>query len=178
MTELEARRLMATLNVYFGGRITKETMVAWAKEMKSYTLDDAITGVREHARTAPHPQLADLLLRIEEARQQRAVRERQKLDTAALPANASPDPEQEERLRAARAKAREAVLGVKSMPAATASSQPRAPRRHETMTDEEIAARKQKLAEQAAMLEREEEAAQRKAALERAALIEGTGDER
>lgn len=115
MNTAEAKEVLTLLAAYFPGRIPAETQNAWAYELVQFQTSDATAGAREHARTASHPELKELIACVERERYRRTTRERQRYDLAALPSVATPDPEQQERTRKAMRAAIESVLSKRPL---------------------------------------------------------------
>lgn len=159
MTKADAAKVVALLSALFCGRMSEESMRAWMLELEEYKAEDAIAGVREHGRTADHPSLRECIECIERHRNARALRERQRLDRLALPAQADPDPEQQARCKAARDAAIAQVLKRVSIDAPRPAEEPKriGPNGHETMTPAELEERKRRLREMAEQLEQLEQ---------------------
>lgn len=111
MTEAESLRAAGLLAVMFPGRIPPATVKAWAEDLEAYDYEDAIAGVKQHAKASQHPNLAELIRAIGGAAMDRAHREaRSRPASRALPAFASPDPDQVLRTQIAMQLAAEMVL--------------------------------------------------------------------
>lgn len=161
MTEDEAQKLMAMLAAYMPGRLPEATQIAWAVELKAYSFNAGLAGVREHARTAEHPSLKDIIDCIDRERIRLANLERQRIDRLALPERAAGlDADRHDRTARAAREARllvERLAQKKAMPKPDMSAAPPTIARngHEAQTPQEAELRVRLLREQAERLERE-----------------------
>lgn len=112
MTNDEARKVVAGVLAYFPGRLTPETVRAWAMELEAYDRRDGVAGARRLGRTSEHPSLAALIEAIEFERGERLRRESMAPSAIIqLARQATPDNTQEQRTRVAREVAMDMVFG-------------------------------------------------------------------